>query len=82
MSRRSRPANRFGCKPDGDVCLAHDMPLVDRLYCGGAMQAVIEDYRFRTINVLHAYRNTLTGTQHTQAASTIEHCIRLIEELP
>lgn len=26
MSRRSRPPNKVGCKPDGDVCVAHDMP--------------------------------------------------------
>lgn len=27
MSRRSKPPNRHGCKPDGDVCVEHDLPL-------------------------------------------------------
>ena len=27
MSRRSKPSNRFGCKPDQDVCVEHDLPL-------------------------------------------------------
>lgn len=25
--RRSRPPNKFGCKPTEDVCVEHDMPL-------------------------------------------------------
>ena len=25
--RRNRPANRWGCKPDVDVCVEHDLPL-------------------------------------------------------
>lgn len=25
--RRNRPTNRWGCKPDGDVCVQHDRPL-------------------------------------------------------
>jgi hypothetical protein len=25
--RRNRPANRWGCKPTVDVCVAHDLPL-------------------------------------------------------
>ena len=28
MSRRNKPANRFGCKPEEDVCVEHDKPLV------------------------------------------------------
>ena len=27
MSRRNKPANKHGCKPTEDVCVAHDMPL-------------------------------------------------------
>ncbi|HET7158008.1 MAG TPA: hypothetical protein VFI62_03370 [Burkholderiales bacterium] len=26
--RRNRPPNRWGCKPDGDVCVEHDTPLI------------------------------------------------------
>ena len=33
MSRRSKPANKHGCKPDGDVCVQHDMPLECRHGC-------------------------------------------------
>ena len=33
MSRRNRPPNRWGCKPDEDVCVAHDMPLICRHGC-------------------------------------------------
>ncbi len=27
MSRRNRQPNRWGCKPDEDVCVQHDRPL-------------------------------------------------------
>lgn len=36
MSRRNKPANRFGCKPEGDVCVAHDSPLVCPHGCDSA----------------------------------------------
>lgn len=32
-NRRNRPPNRYGCKPDGDVCVAHDMPKINRHGC-------------------------------------------------
>lgn len=31
--RRNRPPNRWGCKPDGDVCVEHDTPLECRHGC-------------------------------------------------
>ena len=31
--RRYKPANRWGCKPDQDVCVAHDMPRECRHGC-------------------------------------------------
>ena len=36
MSRRNRPPNSFGCKPDEDVCVAHDLPLECRQGCQNA----------------------------------------------
>lgn len=36
MSRRSKPTNRYGCKPDADVCVEHDEPLVCRHGCSEA----------------------------------------------
>jgi hypothetical protein len=33
MSRRSKPPNRVGCKPDEDVCVEHDRPLECRHGC-------------------------------------------------
>jgi hypothetical protein len=32
-NRRNRPPNRWGCKPDGDVCVMHDEPLICRHGC-------------------------------------------------
>lgn len=32
-NRRNRPPNQWGCKPDGDVCVYHDMPLACRHGC-------------------------------------------------
>ena len=32
-SRRNRPPNRWGCKPDEDVCVMHDLPLECRHGC-------------------------------------------------
>ena len=32
-NRRNRPVNRWGCKPDGDVCVLHDEPLTCRHGC-------------------------------------------------
>lgn len=31
--RRYKPPNRWGCKPDGDVCVEHDLPLDCRHGC-------------------------------------------------
>lgn len=31
--RRNRPPNRWGCKPDEDVCVEHDRPLICRHTC-------------------------------------------------
>ncbi len=31
--RRYRPPNRWGCKPTGDVCVQHDIPLECRHGC-------------------------------------------------
>ena len=42
-SRRNRPPNRFGCKPDGDVCVGHDMPLQCRHGCEKAAQHKCKD---------------------------------------
>lgn len=36
-ARRTRPANRAGCKPIEDVCVEHDMPLVCRHGCSEAI---------------------------------------------
>lgn len=33
MSRRNKPPNRWGCKPDHDVCVAHDLPLMFKHGC-------------------------------------------------
>jgi hypothetical protein len=38
MSRRSKPPNRHGCKPDGDVCVKHDTPLECRHGCKHATE--------------------------------------------
>lgn len=32
-NRRNRPPNKYGCKPDSDVCVEHDMPLVCKHGC-------------------------------------------------
>jgi hypothetical protein len=32
-NRRNRPPNRWGCKPDFDVCVEHDLPLECRHGC-------------------------------------------------
>ena len=34
--RRKKPANRWGCKPEEDVCLEHDLPLECRHGCDNA----------------------------------------------
>jgi len=31
--RRKKPINRWGCKPNDDVCLEHDQPLICRHGC-------------------------------------------------
>lgn len=36
--RRNRPANRWGCKPAEDVCVAHDAPLVCAHGCGRVLK--------------------------------------------
>ena len=50
-NRRNRPPNRWGCKPDGDVCVQHDMPLecphgckyVNKHYCSATIQRAVEE---------------------------------------
>jgi len=32
-SRRKAPANRWGCKPNADVCVEHDEPLLCKHGC-------------------------------------------------
>jgi hypothetical protein len=37
-NRRNRPPNRWGCKPDGDVCVLHCLPLECRHGCPKAIE--------------------------------------------
>lgn len=37
MDRKYKPANLKGCKPDGDVCMAHHRPLECRHGCTKAL---------------------------------------------
>jgi hypothetical protein len=48
MSRRNKPANRFGCKPDQDVCVKHDRPLECRHGCLEAAPHVCKDREIDT----------------------------------
>ncbi len=45
MNRRSKPPNRFGCKPDEDVCVEHDVPLACRHGCEHAKPHECADLR-------------------------------------
>lgn len=38
-SRRAKPPKKAGCKPDSDVCVEHDMPLVCRHACTDGARA-------------------------------------------
>ena len=41
--RRYRPPNRWGCKPDEDVCVQHDLPLECRHGCKHALSHRCKD---------------------------------------
>lgn len=43
--RRSKPPNRWGCKPSEDVCVEHDEPLVCRHGCSAAKRHECKDQK-------------------------------------
>ena len=43
-NRRNRPVNEWGCKPDEDVCVEHDEPLVCPHGCSCAKQHECGDF--------------------------------------
>ena len=48
--RRYRPPNRWGCKPDEDVCVQHDMPLDCRHGCMYAKPHSCKELAERTLS--------------------------------
>lgn len=59
--RRNRPVNRWGCKPDGDVCVAHCLPLETRHGCDKAIKPGprVEVFQYLVYNGGFARERTL-----------------------